>query len=241
MIQKDRQPVGLVNAGFLTGPPLVKPLAKSILRTVSGLVILPAIVLYRLQEMLMGDKQVFPGWAQLFSLLPGTTGEYLRHAFYRSVSEQCDEDVCISFGTIASDRGIRLGRSSYIGHFCSLGRITIEEDVLIASHVSIMNGCRQHGTERLDIPISRQPGEFVPVTIGAGTWIGEHATVAADVGRHCIIGAGALVLRPIPDYSIAVGTPARVIGDRRDRPGQNTPDADGMSPAAADAAAFVQA
>ena len=108
------------------------------------------------------------------------------------------------------------GRSVYIGHFCSLGNVTIEDDVLIASHVSVMNGCTQHGTSRIDIPIKEQPGEFVPVTIGAGSWIGEHATVAADVGKHCIVGAGSLVLKSIPDYAIAVGSPARIIGDRRE-------------------------
>ena len=40
--------------------------------------------------------------------------------------------------------------------------------------------------------------------------------MAANVGRHCIIGAGSLVLSPVPDYCVAVGVPARVIRDRRD-------------------------
>jgi acetyltransferase-like isoleucine patch superfamily enzyme len=110
---------------------------------------------------------------------------------------------------------VSLGRSVYIGNYCSIGDVTMEDDVLIASHVSIMNGCRQHGTERLDIPVREQTGVYEPVTIGCDSWIGERATVAANVGRHCIIGAGALVLSPVPDYSIAVGVPARVIRDRR--------------------------
>jgi len=179
-------------------------------------IVLPAVILAWLQGKLLGANLVFPGWAQLFSLVPGMTGEYLRHAFYRCLATQCDEDVCISFGTVASHPGIRLGQSAYIGNFCSLGNVTIEKDALIASHVSVMNGCRQHGTSRLDIPIRLQPGAYEAVTIGEGAWIGEHATVAASVGRHCIVGAGSLVLRPIPDYAIAVGSPARVIGDRRE-------------------------
>jgi acetyltransferase-like isoleucine patch superfamily enzyme len=92
--------------------------------------------------------------------------------------------------------------------------VTIEDDVLIASHVSIMNGCHQHGTERTDIALREQPGRFEPVTIGRDSWIGERATVAASVGKHCIIGANSLVLSPIPDYSIAVGSPAKVIRNR---------------------------
>jgi acetyltransferase-like isoleucine patch superfamily enzyme len=36
----------------------------------------------------------------------------------------------------------------------------------------------------------------------------------ADVGRHCIIGAGSVVTQPIPDYAVAVGVPARVVRSR---------------------------
>lgn len=194
----------------------MRSLAKSILRAIALAVVLPAVALAWMQGKLLGSDQVFPGWAQLFSLAPGMTGEYLRYAFYRCLAAQCEDDVCISFGTVACHPGIRLGQSAYIGNYCSLGNVTIEKDALIASHVSVMNGCRQHGTSRLDIPIRLQPGEYEPVTIGEGAWIGEHATVAATVGRHCIVGAGALVLQPIPDFAIAVGSPARVIGDRRD-------------------------
>ena len=194
----------------------MKSLAKLTLRTVAFVMVLPAIAMFRVQAALMGESQTFPGWSQLFSLLPGNSGEYLRHAFYRATTGQCGDNACISFGTVAADAGIRIGRAVYIGNFCSLGNVTIEDDVLIASHVSVMNGCTQHGTSRIDIPIKEQPGEFVPVTIGAGSWIGEHATVAADVGQHCIVGSGSLVLKPIPDYAIAVGSPARIIGDRRE-------------------------
>jgi serine acetyltransferase len=40
--------------------------------------------------------------------------------------------------------------------------------------------------------------------------------VLADVGSHCVIGAGSVVTKPVPDYAIAVGNPARVIKDRRE-------------------------
>src|SRR5690606_17030607 len=80
----------------------------------------------------------------------------------------------------------------------------------IASHVSIINGARQHGVERCDVSIREQAGAMPRVTIGEGSWIGERAVVMADVGRHCIVGAGAVVTKPIPDYAIAMGGPARV-------------------------------
>lgn len=195
----------------------MKSWIKLILRQTARLAVLPAVGLFRLQARLIGKVPAFAGWSQLLSIVPGIAGEYLRHAFVRFAGGACGDDSCIGFLTQMSHPGIKIGKSVYIGTFCSLGNVSIEDDVLIASHVSIMNGCRQHGTSRLDIPIREQPGEMLPVTVGAGSWIGEQATVAADVGKHCIIGAGSLVLNSVPDYAIAVGVPARVIGDRRDR------------------------
>lgn len=46
--------------------------------------------------------------------------------------------------------------------------------------------------------------------IGEGSWVGEAAVLAADVGRQTVVGAGAVVTRPLPDRVIAVGVPARV-------------------------------
>ena len=97
-----------------------------------------------------------------------------------------------------------------------IGSITIENDVLIGSNVSIINGNRQHGISRLDIPIREQGGVYPTITIGADSWIGDRAIVMANIGKHCVIGAGSVVTKDIPDYSVAVGNPARVIQDRRE-------------------------
>ena len=139
--------------------------------------------------------------------------------------DRCGGGACITFGTIFSHATASVGRNVYVGANCSIGSVTIEDDVLIASNVSIMNGSSQHGIERLDIPIRDQPGEFVPVTIGEGSWIGERATVAADVGKHCVIGAGAVVTKPVPDYAIALGVPARIVRFRNaEVAGNGTPN-----------------
>jgi Acetyltransferase (isoleucine patch superfamily) len=77
-----------------------------------------------------------------------------------------------------------------------------------------------HGTADLTKPIQDQPRIWQKVRIGAGTWIGSGAVVMADVGRNCVIGAGAVVTKPIPDRVLAAGVPARVIRSRepQDRP-----------------------
>lgn len=50
------------------------------------------------------------------------------------------------------------------------------------------------------------------VIIGDDTWIGEHAVIiGASIGKHCVIGSNSVVTHDIPDFSIAVGTPAKII------------------------------
>jgi virginiamycin A acetyltransferase len=193
-------------------------LLKSGLQLVCIGIMLPAILIYRMQAIVIGRSKIFPGWAQMLSLIPGLTGVHLRNAFFRFTMTKCSTESHIGFGTIFSGADVSVAAGVYIGHYCSIGEVTIEKDVLIASHVSIMNGCHQHGTSRLDVPIHEQVGHNEPVTIGEDTWLGERATIAANVGKHCIIGAGSLVLNPVPDYCVAVGVPARILRDRRSEP-----------------------
>ena len=63
------------------------------------------------------------------------------------------------------------------------------------------------------MPIKDQTIEFKgEVIIGENSWIGENVSiVGAKIGKHCVIGANSFVNKDIPDYSIAVGTPAKVI------------------------------
>ena len=204
---------------------LARRVAKTTAGAIAIAIVLPAAAAFRLSAVLIGSEKALPGWSQAFSLLPGLTGQYLRRAFYSLVLDRCGEGACITFGTIFSHATASVGRNVYVGANCSIGSVTIEDDVLIASNVSIMNGSSQHGIERLDIPIRDQPGQFVPVTIGEGSWIGERATVAADIGKHCVIGAGAVVTKPVPDYAIALGVPARVVRFRNEEvAGDGSPD-----------------
>lgn len=184
---------------------------------VALVLVLPAFVLFRLGALVLGPEKAFPGWSQAFSLVPGLSGVYLRRSFYRLVLPQCEADTCLCFGTVLSHPTARIGRRVYAGVYCCLGDVTLEDDVLLGSRVSIPNGGRQHGIERLDIPIREQEGKWPRVTIGRDSWIGEGALVMADVGKHCVIGAGSVVTQAIPDYAIANGVPARVVRFRNAR------------------------
>lgn len=190
---------------------MFKNVCKKMAYAVCTVLVLPAFVAWRIGACFLGSDRSFVGWSEAFSLLPGVMGVYLRNAFFRLVLPQCASGAWIAFGTVFSHATVRIGKNAYVGNYCCIGDVTLEDDVLIASHVSITNGYEQHGIERLDVPVREQPGRWPHVTIGRDSWIGERAVIMADVGRHCVVGAGSVVTKPLPDYAIAVGVPARVV------------------------------
>src|SRR5437762_12565699 len=64
---------------------LMRNVLKCCAEVLAMLAVLPAFVLYRLESIGLGEGKVFPGWSQLFSLIPGLYGIYLRRAVYRLV------------------------------------------------------------------------------------------------------------------------------------------------------------
>jgi acetyltransferase-like isoleucine patch superfamily enzyme len=82
----------------------------------------------------------------------------------------------------------------------------------------------------VDVPIREQPGTWVRVTVGRDSWVGDRAVVLADVGKHCVIGAGSVVTKPVPDYAVAVGSPARVVRYRDGAASGSAPANEGGEP-----------
>jgi acetyltransferase-like isoleucine patch superfamily enzyme len=197
---------------------------KAVADAVAFLLVIPAFLLYQIGRLLIGSEKAFPGWSQAFSLIPGLTGIYLRRAFCRLVLSRCASDSCLSFGTVFSHPTAEVGRRVYVGLYCCLGDVTLEDDVLLGSQVSIMNGTSQHGIERLDVPIREQPGDWPRITIGRDTWIGDRAVVMADVGKHCVVGAGSVVTKRVPDFAVVAGVPARVLRLRNADQARTRPD-----------------
>lgn len=113
-----------------------------------------------------------------------------------------------------SECRLNIGAGSVIGnfnHIYATGIINIEENVLTADKVYISDNL--HGYQDIDVPVLFQAiTQLKSVTIGEGSWLGENVCViGANVGRHCVVGANSVVTHDIPDYSVAVGAPAKVI------------------------------
>lgn len=107
-----------------------------------------------------------------------------------------------------------IGDGCAIGHFNEIyatKSIIIENNVLTADRVYISDNL--HGYENPEIPVIKQPiKQNGTVHIGEGSWLGVGvAVMGANIGKHCVIGANAVVTKDIPDYSVAVGIPAKII------------------------------
>ncbi|MEX2625955.1 MAG: acyltransferase [Ilumatobacteraceae bacterium] len=107
-----------------------------------------------------------------------------------------------------------------IGDRCLLGKgtgivghleIVLGDDVWTGHHVYLTD--QNHGYADPTVPISRQVQPERPVYVGDGSWLGHGSVVlpGARIGRHVVIGANSVVTGTIPDFTVAVGAPARVV------------------------------
>ena len=105
-----------------------------------------------------------------------------------------------------------LGRGSLVG-FGSvvIGPVVVDDDALLAQNVVL--SALNHNYEDIRRPIRDQGVAMAPIHIGKGSWIGANAVVlpGVRVGCNTVIAAGAVVTQDIPDYCVAVGSPARVV------------------------------
>ena len=131
------------------------------------------------------------------------------------------DNVSISASTIllgvTPQAKIIFGNNIRIAHHFQIScanTVNIGSDVNIAPFVFISD--HNHKFEDPNKPIKDQGisiKEGGAVVIGEGSWIGTKATIIGSVkiGKHCVIGANSVVTKDIPDFSVAVGSPAKVI------------------------------
>lgn len=112
---------------------------------------------------------------------------------------------------IVLHKGVEVGEHSTIA---CVNCVEIGDNVLFGPHVFISD--HNHEYENPNVAVCRQ-GERCKssdrVYIGNDSWIDTNAVIVGNVsiGKHCVIGANSVVTKDIPDYSIAVGLPAKVI------------------------------
>jgi acetyltransferase-like isoleucine patch superfamily enzyme len=123
------------------------------------------------------------------------------------------KSVVEDFSTVNNGVGsVNIGDRTIIGLGNTIiGPVTIGNDVMFAQNVVV--SAMNHGYEDVNIPPSKQKDIIKLISIEDEVWIGANCviTIGVTIGKHSIIGAGSVVTKDVPPYSIAVGNPAKVI------------------------------
>jgi acetyltransferase-like isoleucine patch superfamily enzyme len=153
------------------------------------------------------------------------------------------DDNCLLDAKGESNRGIAIGSGVFIGRnsilsckngdidiadganigfnceVFSASRVSIGRDTLLAAYCYLIGG--DHDFSDSAQPVLAQGRRSEGVTVGAGAWLGAGAKLldGVTVGDGAVIGAGAVVRAAVPAGAIAVGIPARVVGQRGEGPG----------------------
>jgi len=112
---------------------------------------------------------------------------------------------------------IRIGRHVFLGPYSVIyghGGVEIGDQTLIAMHCCIVSS--NHTVPGPEEQMRDLPDILQPTRIGRDVWLGAGVKVMGGVtiGNGCVVGAGSVVTQDLPPYAIAVGVPARVIGQR---------------------------
>ena len=168
----------------------------------------------------------------LFFLIPLPSygwGIRLRGRIYKRLLGECGNNLALSsLVNIYNPSTLKCGNNVYIGYCCYIGDgdITIDDEVVIGPYVSITGGNHlfKDGSVRFG------GYQYKPISIGKGSWIGAHSSILAGVkiGKGCIVAAGTVVNKDVPDGMVVGGVPAKVIKENDPDSGLNGIEQVGM-------------
>lgn len=112
-----------------------------------------------------------------------------------------------------------IGNNTYINYNCCFldsAKVTIGDYVYMGPNCNIFTPCHPIYHELRKEKVTEYA---LPVTVGSHSWIGGDVVITPGVtiGENCVIGAGSVVTKDIPDNSIAVGNPCKVIRQINDK------------------------
>ena len=200
---------------MVIGEGIAVEFCKCLGRLAGSMRAIPHLLCYWACRGLLGRQRAFVGASERIARIPGQLGVYTRQAFYRRVLGRVGADVYFGFMSVLSKTDATIGDRVYIGRFCSIGLTDIGSEVMLADGVQILSGRHQHGSHVADTHQTIRDHEqvYTRVSIGRGAWLGAASVIMADVGDNAIVGAGAVVVKPVDAASKVGGVPARALSD----------------------------
>ena len=143
-----------------------------------------------------------------FNLAKPFSEEYfslMKELFYNQIGEN---SIIYNQLTVVCPQSVKIGKNVKVMNgvlMMSAGGITIEDNVIISPNVQLISNNHD--------PYDRYVITCKPILIKEGALIGAGATIlpGVTIGKYAIIGANSVVSKDIPDFGVAIGTPAKVI------------------------------
>lgn len=121
-------------------------------------------------------------------------------------------------GTIVNPQEVEIGDNVFISEYFHISacHFSIGRDVIIGPRLLAV--CNNHVFKRVGATVFDSASEkaFEPITIESDVWLGGNVTLlpGVTVGQGCIVGAGSVVSKSLPPYTICVGSPCKPIKTR---------------------------
>ena len=189
---------------------MLKRVLSYLFRIIAFIIVIVPALTSKLEEKVSYGERVFQFWSQFFALFPGFLGSIIRCAYYKLTILKCSLDAHLDFAVSIAHRETSIGERVIITSYTSIGRCIIGEDTGIGSGCHIISGKREHIVNSNGVDFSI-PMTGSSIKIGTKVWIGDGCIVMSDIGDGAILGAGSVVTKPVEDYTIVAGNPAKVI------------------------------
>lgn len=209
------------STGLLCGSPIMRRAIKYTILCLTYLLVIPAGWSAKLVQVPFRSQFLFQFFAEAFSMIPGYPGQAIRVCFYRQTLDEAHLDMVVAFFARFTKMEAKVGRGVTVAGHATVGCVEIGDRAVIGNNVNILSGRYQHNFSDPAISVMEGAASFYRIKIGADSFIGDNCVVMADIGEKSIIGAGSIVVKPIPDLCVAVGNPARVV-KTRDADGDST-------------------
>ncbi|NIP26892.1 MAG: sugar O-acetyltransferase [Phycisphaerae bacterium] len=148
------------------------------------------------------------GWIPDFTPVLWFRGFLARPAF-----KKCGRNFQLASGTLINwSSNISIGHNVFIGNNCwiqGVGKVVLEDETMLGPFTVLASNehTKDKGSYRFGYPRREK------ITVGKGSWTGAHVTIKAgvNIGPGSAVGAGAVVVKDVPDNCVVGGVPAIII------------------------------